>query len=104
MALYPLVANETLNGRRLGVDSFTMVNPLNYIRFLLTGKGPLSDNFLRAGAFVHSEVNKDKWNRGDIQVHTYPYPASLDFGLRLRHLFGFSDEAYHALYGNSDNG
>ena len=108
MALYPIKINETLNGKRLGVDSFTMMNPLNYIQFMITGRGPLSDNFLRAGAFVHSEVNQDPWKRADIQMHTYPYPASLDFGVRFRYLFGFSDEGYRAMYGedndNADGG
>ena len=104
MGFYPLKVNETMNGgRRLSVGPFAMNNPLNYLEFFTTGRGLLSDNFLRAGAFIVTETNTDKLRRPDIQIHTYPFPASLDFGIGFRHLYGFSDEGYYALYENDDN-
>ena len=103
MAFYPVKVDETKNDKRLSVGSFALVNPLSYLNFLTTGKGPLSDNFLSAGAFIHTPANKDKLKRPDIQIHTYPFPASLDYGVMFRHLYGFTDDAYYALYENNDN-
>ena len=104
MALYPLSINESLNdGQRLSYGPFTLVNPLRYIDYFRTGRGLLSDNYLRAGAFINTDVNQDKLKRPDIQIHTFPYAIDLDFGLGIRHAFSFSDEGFFSLHEDSDS-
>jgi hypothetical protein len=64
---------------------------------LTQGKGPLTASGTGIGGFFHSSINRDVLQRPDIQFHTLPALANLDFDLAFRKMANVADAPYYNL-------
>ena len=88
------------NSDQLGTNPFALVNPINYLKYLIWGKGPLVSNGIEAGAVLRTKVSdKDTYKRPDIQFQTLSATLAVDFGLQYKDAFNIKDETYYGAYG-----
>lgn len=64
-------------------SGLSLIDPWEYFKLFFIGGSKLSDNIIGVNGFLHTEVNKDKLNRPDLQVHTGTVNTDVDYGVRL---------------------
>jgi len=87
------------NIKQIGANPFDSVNPLNYLKFLIWGNGPLVSNGIEAGGFVRTVMSNDSWKRPDIQFQTLSATLAVDFGLKYKDAFNIANDAFNGAYG-----
>ncbi len=87
------------SNEQLGVNPFDSVNPINYIKFLIWGRGPLVSNGIETGAFFQTSVCNDSWKRPDIQFQTLSSTLAVDYGLKYKDAFNIANEYFYGTYG-----
>ena len=94
---------KSSNKEQVGVHPFDMVNPLHYFNYLIWGNGALVSNGIEAGAFFHSGVSNDTWNRPDLQLHTLSLTVFVDYGLMYQKALNLADNFLYGTYGDFIN-
>jgi choline dehydrogenase len=92
--IVPLV-NTGNKGRFYGISVFAIINPINYLRILLFGEGPFTDNGVGFMAMINSNVTK----RPEIQIHTWAFTFDKDYGAWLKKITGINDTYHNNLFG-----
>ena len=83
--------------QQISPDMFQISNPLNHLKYYLTRSGPNGDNGIGVGLFYNTYSKNDTYDRPDMQLHTFPSLVTADYGLALRDIFGYTDEAYDSI-------
>ena len=95
MAYYMHFSPNT--GQGLSPNSFKLTNPFEVLKYYYTRSGPLGDNGIGVGLFYNTFTNEDRFKRPDIQLHTFPALPTNDYGLVLKEIFGYTEEAYRTV-------
>jgi len=91
------------NSTGLTTSLFQMQNPLELIRYAITGHGgPLADGGITSGTFLKSGYQGDsKFNRTDLQIHAAPMALNQHYGLGAA-VANFKDDLYPAIFLTDD--
>ena len=89
--------NSVNSENQVGTNPFDSANPLNYIKFLIWGRGPLVSNGVEAGAFVQTSISDDPWQRPDVQFLTLSSTLAVDYGLKYKDAFNIEDTFFMEL-------
>ncbi len=98
--LYSFVRIDNKRGLSgYGRNVFDAANPLNFLRLLASGGGPLADTGIPFMALlnVNGEETGDK--RPDIQLKMASQDLDVDYGLKFASLLGLDNNNYDSLYG-----
>ena len=78
---------------RAALSPYFTLNPLNYLELFMNGTGQLAHNGLGINGYFHSTVNDDP-TRPDLQLHTMPFSHGTDFGVGIKDIVNYGDEAF----------
>ncbi len=93
-SILPLVNNGE-KAKRYGSNVMIMMNPLNHLKMLLFGEGPMTDNGVGFMAMVNSSTSV---RRPEIQVHTYSFSFDFDYGTWIKKVLGINETYHDSLY------
>jgi choline dehydrogenase-like flavoprotein len=100
-----VITNIIFAGEERGYTAspFVLWNPLNYWKFLTSGKGPLSHTGISNMGYVHTPANAEDEVRPDMEFHICPYDFGIDYGAGFLRTFNINKTIFEAHYGHRLN-
>ena len=94
------------NTTGISLNPFQFLNPVSLLKYFWNQDSIFADNGLPYGMFASSKFkpnNGDKYQRSDLQFHTYALGFTTDYGLTYPEAMNYKESFYHDVYRRDKN-